>query len=154
MTQCACDDILTLYFIFIIFMHIILALFFSCNVILIISVARQSLCCFFLSNNRISLFHIASTEHCITWIHENQPMKIIVLFFASCREQSGTNRAEIEITEGSTTADLVDHLLVSFPGLAKGIKELSMAVNKKYIREIIVLADGDEVALLPPISGG
>ena len=81
-------------------------------------------------------------------------MKIIVLFFASCREQSGTNRVEVDLAEESTTADLVEHLLQLFPGLSNGIKELSMAINKKYIRGIGPLADGDEVALLPPISGG
>lgn len=81
-------------------------------------------------------------------------MKVEVLFFASCRETCGTSKIQVELEEEATTATLMRALLASYPDLAEGAAELKLAVNKKYITETTVLRDGDEVALLPPISGG
>ena len=81
-------------------------------------------------------------------------MKITVLFFASCRDQCGTDRLELEIDDGLDTTQLGARLLEMYPSLSNGIRELSLAVNKKYLRQVTVLKNGDEVALLPPISGG
>ena len=81
-------------------------------------------------------------------------MKIEVLFFASCREKCGTSKIRLDLDEGATTATLLSSLITSYPDLADGAAELKLAVNKKYITETKSLRDGDEVALLPPISGG
>jgi molybdopterin converting factor subunit 1 len=81
-------------------------------------------------------------------------MKVRVLFFASCREKSGTNAIELELEDGATTTTLMTHLLARYPELAAGASELKLAINKKYITVATRLSDGDEIALLPPISGG
>eukprot|EP01041_Mallomonas_annulata_P010453 gene10453-21813_t len=82
-------------------------------------------------------------------------MLVNVKFFASCREQTGLNSISIEIPgDFSNTTTLKGILLSQFPVLNAGMEEVSLAVNKKYIREEVILRDGDEVALIPPISGG
>jgi len=81
-------------------------------------------------------------------------MLVIVKFFASCREQVGATQISIEIANGSDTGALLDLLVIKYPSLKNGINEVSIAVNKQYIREKIELHENDEVALIPPISGG
>lgn len=77
-------------------------------------------------------------------------------FFASCREQTGGESVtQVEIISGeTTTADVLDLLLQKYPQLGNGIQEVKIAVNRSYIETPQVLREGDEVALLPPISGG
>lgn len=81
-------------------------------------------------------------------------MIIRVKFFASCRETVGMNMTEIEITDGGDTNMLMDIILQKYPDLTNQMCDISLAVNKTYIDEAVKLKDGDEVALLPPISGG
>jgi MoaE-MoaD fusion protein len=81
---------------------------------------------------------------------------VTVKFFASCREQTGGESvSQVEIISGvTTTADLLTILLQKFPQLGNGIQEVKIAVNRSYIETPQVLKEGDEIALLPPISGG
>ena len=81
-------------------------------------------------------------------------MQIIVKFFASCREIVGTSSIDVDLPEASTTLDLLVVLQRRFPNLQNVIDEVSIAVNKKYVKECVTLNFGDEVALIPPISGG
>lgn len=81
-------------------------------------------------------------------------MKVSVLFFASAREAAGISSAIYEISDGSTTLDLANQLMNTYPKLKFEEDQISLAVNKKYCRSPIDLNDGDEIALLPPISGG
>jgi molybdopterin converting factor subunit 1 len=82
--------------------------------------------------------------------------KVTVKFFASCREQSGETAITIDIEPNTTTAsDLIQILLERYPLLEAGIREVKIAINRSYVEERSqVLRDGDEIALLPPISGG
>lgn len=64
------------------------------------------------------------------------------------------DRTEEDVEEGKKVGDLLADLSLRYPALAAAAPELRVAVNKKYITDSIVLRDGDEVALLPPISGG
>jgi len=77
------------------------------------------------------------------------PMKVAVRLFAGLRELAGTRAAEIELAPGSTAADV-------WPALALGAEPpgLLLAVNKSYAARDTVLEDGDEIALIPPVSGG
>jgi molybdopterin converting factor subunit 1 len=78
---------------------------------------------------------------------------IQVKFFASCRDLVG--ESSIVITADiSSTAELVALLLDKYPELKHGINEVSVAVNKQYIDGACVLHHNDEVAFLPPMSGG
>jgi molybdopterin converting factor subunit 1 len=76
-----------------------------------------------------------------------------VRFFASLRERLRASEVERAVPCGATVADLVDALHGDFPALA-GSGRLSIAVNAEYVDRGHVLADGDEVALIPPVSGG
>jgi molybdopterin converting factor subunit 1 len=78
---------------------------------------------------------------------------IQVKFFASCRDLVGENAITIT-ADISTTTELITLLLAKYPDLQHGISEVSLAVNKQYIDGPCALHDNDEVAFLPPMSGG
>ena len=88
---------------------------------------------------------------------------INVLFFASARELVGTSSVSITLKEekgekgeelGCTVKSLVAVLTSTYEYLDFEKHQISLAVNKKYVTDDVVLHDGDEVALLPPIAGG
>ena len=80
-------------------------------------------------------------------------MKVKVLCFAMVRELLGTDALDLELREGaSTVADLLAQLATDAPDLAR--MPLAFAVNQEYCQADQVLQDGDEVAFIPPISGG
>lgn len=81
-------------------------------------------------------------------------LNIKVLFFASARELTGKLNTIVTIAEGSSTEDLTQLLLSVFPELDIKANRMSLAINQTYCRSETILNDGDEVAILPPISGG
>ena len=81
-------------------------------------------------------------------------MKIKVLFFASCRDAVGHKSCDWEIAEGYRVADLQRELVAAYPQLAAVQQVLSIAVNSEYAGNHTALKAGDEVALIPPVSGG
>ena len=88
---------------------------------------------------------------------ETQAVVITVKFFASSREAVGLNSTEISLpADASSLSKLRQQLQHQFPAL--DLSDLSFAVNKKYVSrsylEGRLLSHGDEVALIPPISGG
>ncbi len=54
----------------------------------------------------------------------------------------------------ATGTDLLDHLEAQYPVLGDYRPVLRLAVNQEYVPETVTLADGDEVALITPVSGG
>lgn len=76
-------------------------------------------------------------------------MQITVRLFAGLRELAGTGRRELELPEGSSLADV-------WPALDLGEEPpgLLYAVNRAYAERETEVADGDEIALIPPVSGG
>ena len=78
-------------------------------------------------------------------------MKIKVRFFARYRELVGKDKIEMEVEEGATVASLKKRLEKEFPELG-GID--LVAINNEYVEPEYRLREGDEVALLPPLSGG
>jgi molybdopterin synthase catalytic subunit len=76
-------------------------------------------------------------------------MKVTVRLFAGLRERAGWSRREVELADGATVADL-------WPALELGDEPggLVYAVNRSYTEPSAALADGDEVGLIPPVSGG
>lgn len=81
-------------------------------------------------------------------------MEIKVLFFASFRETVGASSVLLTIEEGESTTDIFNQLCEAHPQLKQGADQISVAVNKAYITAPQQLKHGDEVAFLPPISGG
>jgi molybdopterin synthase catalytic subunit len=76
-------------------------------------------------------------------------MEVTVRLFAMLRERAGTDAIELDLPEGARVRDALD----SLAGLAEGLP-LVMAVNREYASEDDVLGAGDELALIPPVSGG
>ena len=81
-------------------------------------------------------------------------MRVRVLYFGVLKDVAGQGRAVMELEEGASVADLlIQHRGL---GMAAGSvwDSIAVAVNQEYARISDVLKDGDEVALLPPVSGG
>jgi molybdopterin synthase catalytic subunit len=76
-------------------------------------------------------------------------VEVTVRLFAMLRERAGSGSVTLELPEGARVRDALD----SLSGLAEGIP-LVMAVNREYASEEQVLDAGDELALIPPVSGG
>ena len=80
-------------------------------------------------------------------------MLVTVVFLASYREIAGTARARIALPPGATVAELVAQVCAQYRGLPDA-ERIVAAVNNEYREPDFVLDDGDEVALIPPVSGG
>jgi MoaE-MoaD fusion protein len=76
-------------------------------------------------------------------------MNVTVRLFAILRERAGRDRVELELPEGASVADA----LAALDDLAGGLS-LVMAVNREYAPADRTLQPGDELALIPPVSGG
>jgi molybdopterin synthase catalytic subunit len=83
-----------------------------------------------------------------------EPMKIEVLFFGMVKEITGGPAATVEMAAGATVETLFAHYADQFPALSPMSKSLVLAVNRKFVTRRHVLNDGDEVAFMPPVSGG
>ena len=81
-------------------------------------------------------------------------MKIKVLLFASFREIVGSTSLNLTVDDSCTTLTLFEILCEMHPQLKLGADQISVAINKNYVCATSPLKDGDEVAFLPPISGG
>ena len=81
-------------------------------------------------------------------------MKIKVKFFAYTREITGLSETEVEAEHGATLKGIMDILAERFPGLNRYRNEINMAINHEYAPPEAEVNEGDDVALLPPVSGG
>ncbi len=75
-------------------------------------------------------------------------------YFAFVREQLGTSKETIELASGSTVGQALDLVLARSPRLLNAQSAMMVMVNQSYQPREHVLADGDEVAIIPPVSGG
>ncbi len=82
------------------------------------------------------------------------PLRIRVRLFAMQRETAGTKELRLEVPLGSTLEDAWSAVVEAVPALAPGRSSLRFAVNGSYAGPETPLADGDEVACIPPVSGG
>jgi molybdopterin converting factor subunit 1 len=78
---------------------------------------------------------------------------IRVQLFGHYRELAGASTVELPLPDGACVEDLVT-LLRDLPGLAELPDKPAVAVNRRYADHTTSLAPGDEVALIPPVSGG
>ena len=81
-------------------------------------------------------------------------MHVTVRLFARLRDIAGAAELAREVTPGATIGDLWHDLAGEYPDLAPYERSISSAVNADYARMTHVLRAGDEVAFLPPVSGG
>ena len=81
-------------------------------------------------------------------------MKVNVRFFALYRERAGASERSWELPDSTTLADLLREIRGAYPDLAPPDVEIVAAVNEEYAEGGRTLREGDEVALIPPVSGG
>ena len=81
-------------------------------------------------------------------------MRVRVLYFGVLKDVIGQGSRMMEVGEGSSVAELVAVHRGAFSGPAAVWDSIAVAVNQEYARADRLLKDGDEVALLPPVSGG
>ena len=90
-------------------------------------------------------------------------MEIKVLYFASAREARGKREERVTLAEGATTETLIAALLELCPALTAVMRTAVLALNEQYLESssdgdgglaAAALKSGDEVAVIPPISGG
>jgi molybdopterin converting factor subunit 1 len=81
-------------------------------------------------------------------------MRVTVRLFARLRESAGAGECDIEVAPGAPVADVWRALISRYPALEPFGGSVSCAVNAEFARFDAPLRDGDEVAFLPPVSGG
>jgi molybdopterin converting factor subunit 1 len=79
---------------------------------------------------------------------------VTVRLFARLRELAGGAETTLELLEGATAKDAWAALIERYPEMQAYSSSISCAVNEDYSRMSAPLRDGDEVAFLPPVSGG
>ena len=81
-------------------------------------------------------------------------MLIRVLFFGVLKEMAGIASDSLELPKGATLADALRHYESRIPRLKELLPSVAVSVNREYAVQDVALSEGDEVALLPPVSGG
>lgn len=77
-----------------------------------------------------------------------------VLFFGQLKDIVGRSEDALDVSEGGTAGSVFDHYAQSFPRLAALAGSTILARNHAFTSRSTPVADGDEIALLPPVSGG
>jgi len=77
-----------------------------------------------------------------------------VLFFAQSREAAGCDHAEVKADAPLPQADFWHALVELYPALAVHRKTARLARNEAYLLEDELIQPGDEIAIIPPVSGG
>jgi len=79
---------------------------------------------------------------------------VTVRLFALARERAGRSQVVLDLPEPATVADLRRVLAASYPELAPLVPSLLIAVESEYAPDDRSVTAGDEVAAIPPVSGG
>ena len=80
-------------------------------------------------------------------------MTVLVRMFAAYREMAGVSEVEVDLPTDSTVSDLLEYMGGIYIGLPSR-EYMVVAVNYQYADHGHFLSDGDEVAFIPPVSGG
>ena len=81
-------------------------------------------------------------------------MKIRLRMFAVLKEVAGISEAEMELPAGATVGFAMEEIGRRFAKIAKMLPRTAAAVNRSYAGPAVQLHEGDELALIPPVSGG
>ena len=81
-------------------------------------------------------------------------MKITMRYFALWREELGHEEETREVAPGTTVAALIDGIVAGHPRLAALRRSTMFMLNQEYVEPGQALSEGDEVAVIPPVSGG
>jgi sulfur-carrier protein len=81
-------------------------------------------------------------------------MRITIRLFGRLREMAGASEFQRDVPAAATVAAAWELLVSEFPQVAPYARSVSAAVNADFAKMTAAVADGDEVAFLPPVSGG
>ena len=81
-------------------------------------------------------------------------IRVRVLLFAIIRDAAQTGEVEVSLPDAALAREAVAQVESRFPQTARYLSRAAIAVNRKYATTETVLGDGDEVAIIPPVSGG
>lgn len=81
-------------------------------------------------------------------------MIVRVKLFAFAKQAAGAEAVEVTVSDAATVADVRRALLAAVPDLVPAAKHLLFAVNTEYASDARVVSATDEVACIPPVSGG
>ena len=84
----------------------------------------------------------------------NKKLKIQIKFFAIYRDKAGINSIELDFPEGSNVEIAAKEILRLYPKISIHPSDLVVAVNQEYVEHDHLLKEADEMALIPPVSGG
>ncbi|KAJ0085218.1 hypothetical protein Patl1_07457 [Pistacia atlantica] len=91
---------------------------------------------------------------CISIENNKSSVQIKVLFFARAGDLTGLSDLPLEVSYGSTTEDCLNKLVAKFPSLEEIRGCMDLALNEEYANDSIIAKDKDELAIIPPLSGG
>jgi molybdopterin synthase catalytic subunit len=81
-------------------------------------------------------------------------MKVRVLYFGQLRELANKREEQVEVPEGETVQQLFDRISEVFPALRNFDDVIAIGVNQSFAAREQILKENDEIAMLPPVSGG
>jgi molybdopterin converting factor subunit 1 len=81
-------------------------------------------------------------------------MHVTLKFFAILRERLGASSLELELPEGDTVAAAIEKIAAINPQIASMLNRSAFAVSRAYSGRDTILQDKDELAIIPPVSGG
>lgn len=81
-------------------------------------------------------------------------MRVTVLFFGALKDMAGRSSSQMEFAQGARVSDVFEKCLEDVPKLGGFRGSLAISVNREYAGMGTPIHDGDEIALLPPVSGG
>ena len=81
-------------------------------------------------------------------------MRVRVLFFGVLKDLVGRTGESLELPDGAVVREVLSHYLSEVPRMREAVASIAVAVNQEYAGAETVLRSDDEVALLPPVSGG
>jgi molybdopterin converting factor subunit 1 len=81
-------------------------------------------------------------------------MTVRVRLFARAKDLAGADAVSVELPDRATAGQLRQRLAASCPALAGLLERSALAVNDEFADDALPIAPDDEIALLPPVSGG
>ncbi len=84
----------------------------------------------------------------------SEKSEVLVKFFASARDIVGKKDLEMEIENNSKVEDVMETIFKEYPELEEMEDQLLISVNKDRTEKNELLKDGDEIAVMPPVTGG
>ena len=81
-------------------------------------------------------------------------MRVRILFFGMLKDVAGRSSDWLDLPAGASVRDALDRYASQLPAMKDAMPSLAVAVNQRYAGPEALLNDGDEIALLPPVSGG